>query len=245
VAAWKLVAPADGKTTKTVSGKELLYCDTHKKWGQHKLEDCFLKKKRDGASTGQTSGGHAGPTPAARSPTCTPPPVANAAGSRAESTQRLTMSVAMAALLDEEEQDEGYVSYPSLLDYGAYATAINERAEPAKEVFTIFPATTFADSKTNGNGGIAFVATFDSEKDLGRQRGIPLHDQQQKARHWHTPHCLQEAGARNRKGRNQIGGHCPLELTTQEGCIRSTSPTLSFALTCLSACCHHSISPEM
>ena len=72
------------------------------------------------------------------------------------------MSAAMAALLDEDD-DEGYVSYPSLFDYCAYTTATEEQIEPATEVFDIIPATTFADSKSQNIGNIAFVATFDSD----------------------------------------------------------------------------------
>ena len=164
VAAWKLVAPVDGKNVKTVSGKEWLYCDTHKKWGQHKLEDCFLKKKRDGTSTGtgHTASGPPGHTPAARAPASVPPPAGGSSGSSTGSTQRLTMSAAMAALLDEDD-DEGYVSYPSLFDYCAYTTATEEQNEPPTEVFDIIPATTFADSKSQNNGNVAFVATFDSD----------------------------------------------------------------------------------
>ena len=68
----------------------------------------------------------------------------------------------MVALLDKED-DEGYVSYPSLLDYCAYATATSERAELPKEVSDIVPATIFANPKTPGNANIALVATFDSD----------------------------------------------------------------------------------
>ena len=151
MAAWKLIAPVDGKMSKTVNGKEWLYCDTHKKWGQHKLEDCFLKKKRDGTSTGQST-----------ATTGAPPTTAGSTGTSTGSTRRLTMFAAMVALLDEDD-DEGYVSYPSLLDYCAYATATNEHPEAPKEVCDVVPATIFANSKTPGNANIAFVATFDSD----------------------------------------------------------------------------------
>ena len=164
VAAWKLVAPVDGKNVKTVSGKEWLYCDTHKKWGQHKLKDCFLKKKHNGTSTetGHSTSGPPGLMPSARTPVSSPPPVGGSSGSSTGSTQRLTMSAAMAALLDEDD-DEGYVSYPSRFDYCAYTTATEDQIEPSTEVFDIVPATTFADSKSQNNGNIAFVATFKSD----------------------------------------------------------------------------------
>jgi hypothetical protein len=129
VAAWKLVAPTDNTTVKVVNGKEWTFCETHKKWGQHKSSDCLLKKKQN--TNAQESVPQLDTSPAARNLAQLP----RTNDSDSNLHPRLTMSAAMPAVLDMSQDDGGYVAYPALFGNQLKNTSLAARTPKDPKLF--------------------------------------------------------------------------------------------------------------
>ena len=130
---WMAKAPTDNVTTKSVDGKHYNWCSYHKKWGFHKEADCYVRLKQVASAEANAS---IAPTTSSASTT----------GSES-TTSRLTMSAAIAAVLDDDD-NSSYAAFPSVVNVAA--TSAHANSSNANKKVTSFDSDSFTILVDNG-----------------------------------------------------------------------------------------------